>query len=261
MACGQRRQRMRNGRIQILGSPLDPVTMAEAIARVDEAVRARQPLQNASLNAAKLVRMQSDSELREAVAACGLVTADGKPVVWAGRLLGHEVPERVNGTDLMELLLAHAEERGYSVFLFGSTEDVLAGARAEVERRHPRLRLAGTQHGYFSPAEEPKVVERIAASQPDILFVALGTPEKELFQERHRDALNVPFIMGVGGSFEVLAGKRSRAPRWAQRAGLEWLFRLAQEPRRLGGRYVVGNTRFVLLVGREMARRRKRSSS
>ena len=243
-------------RIHLLGAPLDAVTLDDAVKLVDEAVASRRPTLNASLNAAKLVRMQTDSELRESVELCDLVTADGVPVVWAARALGHPVPGRVNGTDLMELLFAHAAERGYSVYLFGSEPGILSRARAEIERRHPAIRIAGTQHGFFAPSEEESVVQRIAAAQPDILFIALGTPQKELFQVRHRDELGVPFTMGVGGSFEVLAGVRKRAPRWAQRTGLEWAFRMVQEPRRLAGRYVVGNTRFVYLVGREVLRTR-----
>ena len=247
---------MPSRRIHLLGAPLDPVTLEDAVARVDEAVATRRPALNASLNAAKLVRMQTDSELRESIELCDIVTADGVPVVWAARALGYAMPGRVNGTDLMELLFAHAAERGYSVYLLGSEPGILSLARAEIERRHPAIRIAGTQHGFFPPGEEAGVVERIAAARPDILFIALGTPQKELFQARHRDALGVPFTMGVGGSFEVLAGVRKRAPRWAQRTGLEWAFRLAQEPRRLAGRYVVGNTRFVVLVGREVLRTR-----
>ena len=247
---------MPDERIHIAGAPLDLLTLDEAVARVDEAVARRRPTLNASLNAAKLVRIQSDSELRESIELCDFVTADGVPVVWAARALGHEVPGRVNGTDLMEVLLAHAARRGYSVYLFGSEPGVLSRARAEIARRHPAIRIAGTQHGFYAPEEEQAVVERIAAARPDILFVALGTPQKELFQARHRDQLGVPFTMGVGGSFEVLAGVRKRAPRWAQRFGLEWAFRMIQEPRRLAGRYVVGNTRFVLLVGREVMRAR-----
>jgi N-acetylglucosaminyldiphosphoundecaprenol N-acetyl-beta-D-mannosaminyltransferase len=243
-------------RIHLLGAPLDAVTLDDAVKLVDEAVASRRPTLNASLNAAKLVRIQTDSELRESVELCDLVTADGVPVVWAARALGHPVPGRVNGTDLMELLFAHAAERGYSVYLFGSEPGILSGARAEIERRHPAIRIVGTQHGFFAPSEEEAVVRRIAAARPDILFIALGTPQKELFQARHRDELGVPFTMGVGGSFEVLAGVRRRAPRWAQRTGLEWAFRMAQEPRRLAGRYVVGNTRFVYLVGREVLRTR-----
>jgi len=247
---------MPEGRIHFLGAPLDPITLEQAVELVDDAISSRRPTLNASLNAAKLVRMQSDSELRESVEVCDFVTADGVPVVWAARALGHHVPGRVNGTDLMELLFAHAAERGYSVYLFGSEPGILAGARAEIERRHPAIKIVGTQHGFFPPEEEHAVVGRIAAAQPDILFVALGTPQKELFQARHRDDLGVPFTMGVGGSFEVLAGVRKRAPGWAQRVGLEWAFRLIQEPRRLAARYVVGNTRFVFLVGREVMRTR-----
>jgi len=243
-------------RIHLLGAPLDPVTLGDALNLVDQAVASRRPTLNASLNAAKLVRMQTDSELRESIELCDLVTADGVPVVWAARALGHPVPGRVSGTELMELLLAHAAERGYSVYLLGSEAGILSRARAEIERRHPAIRIAGTQQGFFAPSEEDAVVQRIAATRPDILFVALGTPQKELFQARHRDELGVPFTMGVGGSFDVLAGVRKRAPRWAQRGGLEWAFRLVQEPRRLAGRYVVGNTRFVYLVGREVLRTR-----
>jgi N-acetylglucosaminyldiphosphoundecaprenol N-acetyl-beta-D-mannosaminyltransferase len=247
---------MPSGRIHFLGAPLDPLTLEEALERVDDAIASRRVTLNASLNAAKLVRMQTDSELRESVERCDFVTADGVPVVWAARALGHHVPGRVNGTDLMELVFARAADSGYSVYLFGSEQGVLSRACAEVKRRHPALRIAGTQHGFFSPAEEPAVVQRIAAARPDILFIALGTPQKELFQARHRDELGVPFVMGVGGSFEVLAGVKRRAPRWAQRNGLEWAFRLTQEPRRLAGRYLVGNTQFAWLVGREVLRTR-----
>jgi N-acetylglucosaminyldiphosphoundecaprenol N-acetyl-beta-D-mannosaminyltransferase len=162
----------------------------------------------------------------------------------------------VNGTDLMEALLERAEQRGWSIYLLGSREDVLTGACAEIARRHPRLRIAGSHHGFFTAAEEDGVVAEVAAARPDILFIALQTPEKELFQARHRAALGVPFVMGVGGSFEVLAGHRRRAPRWAQKSGVEWAFRLVQEPRRLARRYAVGNARFVALVARELARSR-----
>jgi N-acetylglucosaminyldiphosphoundecaprenol N-acetyl-beta-D-mannosaminyltransferase len=226
------------------------------LALVDEAVATRRPVLNASLNAAKVVRVQSDSVLRDAIGGCELITADGVPVVWAARLLGHAVPGRVNGTDLMEALLARAEERGWSVYLLGSRDDVLTDLQAELAGRHPNLRIAGAHHGYFGAAEEDEVISSVAAARPDILFIALETPQKELFQARHRAALGVPFTMGVGGSFDVLAGRRRRAPKWAQRSGLEWAFRLAQEPRRLAGRYAVGNARFVALVAREFTRTR-----
>jgi glycosyltransferase involved in cell wall biosynthesis len=126
---------------------------------------------------------------------------------------------------------------------------------AEIERRHPGIRIAGSRHGYFRPEDEPSVVDDIATARPKLLFVALETPAKELFLARHRETLAGMFAMGVGGAFDVLGGARKRAPRWMQRAGLEWLFRLLQEPRRLAPRYVAGNTRFVLLLARELLRR------
>jgi N-acetylglucosaminyldiphosphoundecaprenol N-acetyl-beta-D-mannosaminyltransferase len=248
-------------RFELLGAPLDPLTMKGAVAAVEEMVRSRSVGQHASLNAAKVVRLQSDEALGAALRSCELVTADGQAVVWAARLLGHHVPERVAGADLMPALLARAEALGFRVYLLGAHEETIAAAEAAIRRRHPGITIAGSHHGYFGPEDEEGVVAKIAEARPDLLFVALETPQKELFLARHRDVLRIPFAMGVGGTFELLAGNRRRAPVWAQRAGLEWLFRLAQEPRRLGGRYVVGNARFVALVGRELVRRQRLTRS
>lgn len=219
-------------------------------------IERRTPGQHASVNAAKVVRLQGDAALREALWACELVTADGAAVVWASRLLGHPLAERVTGIDLMDALLERAASRGYGVYLLGARAEVVASAASELRHRFPALRIVGEHHGYFGPAEEDDVVAGIAAAQPDLLFVALETPQKELFLERHRSVLRIPFAMGVGGAFDVVAGDKRRAPLWMQRAGLEWLFRLAQDPRRLWRRYLYGNTRFLVLVGKEIARRR-----
>jgi len=224
------------------------------VAAIDHRIIDRRPVQHAAVNAAKLVRLQKEPALRDAIARCELVLADGQPVVWAARLLGHRVPERVAGIDLMEALFALAAERGYGVYLLGARPQVIAEAAARIQARFPSLRLAGYRHGYFTPEEEGEVVDAIANAGPDLLFVALETPAKELFVARLGERLAVPFVMGVGGALDVLAGARRRAPRWAQRAGLEWAFRLAQEPRRLLRRYLVGNTRFVWLVTRALVR-------
>jgi N-acetylglucosaminyldiphosphoundecaprenol N-acetyl-beta-D-mannosaminyltransferase len=243
-------------RLDFLGAPLDPVSMDEALSLVDDAIESRTRIQQASLNAAKVVRLQNDAVLREAMASCDLVTADGQAVVWAARLLGHAVPERVAGIDLMNSLLAMAARRGHGVYLLGARPDVVEQAAGEIRRRHPGIRIVGTHHGYFDPSEEPAIVADIAATTPDMLFIALETPQKELFLGRHRGKLSVPFAMGVGGAFDVLAGRRKRSPRLVQRLGFEWLFRLVQEPRRLAGRYMVGNSRFLVLVARELTTRR-----
>jgi N-acetylglucosaminyldiphosphoundecaprenol N-acetyl-beta-D-mannosaminyltransferase len=248
---------MAEGRLELLGAPIDPLTLEEALDAVDRIIAEGRRGQHASVNAAKVVRMKSDPELRAAVAGCELVTADGQPVVWASQLLGRRLPERVAGIDLMNGLLARATERGYRIYLLGARPDVVGDAAAALRMRHPGVMLAGYRHGYFSRSEEGEIVSVIAAARPDILFLALETPQKELFLARHRETLHVPFAMGVGGSLDVLAGRRRRAPRWAQRAGLEWAFRLAQEPRRLARRYAVGNARFASLVARELVRGRR----
>lgn len=239
-----------------MGCPLDAVSMAETVALVSDAIAARRPFVHASLNAAKVLLARRNPELRIALERCSLVTADGQGVVWAARLLGHPVYERVTGIDLMQELLASAAEDGWSVFVLGARRDVLDVATAEIRRRFPGIRLAGWHHGYFSADEEDGVVEQIAAVRPQLLFVALETPAKELFLERHVERLSPVFAMGVGGAVDVFAGHKKRAPAWLQRSGLEWFYRFLQDPRRLAGRYVVGTARFIGLVARELVAKR-----
>jgi N-acetylglucosaminyldiphosphoundecaprenol N-acetyl-beta-D-mannosaminyltransferase len=242
-------------RVAVLGCAIDAVTLDDAVTAVEARIASREPCQHVAINAAKLVRLQRDQQLRDAVAGCELVTADGQAVVWASRALRRPLPERVAGIDLMDALLARASERGYSAFVLGARPEVLERALGELRRRHPGLRVDG-RHGYFGRDEEGAVVDEIASAGPDLLFVALETPAKELFLARHRERLRIPFVMGVGGAVDILGGVRKRAPRLLQRLGLEWAYRLAQDPRRLAGRYIVGNTRFTWLVLRELLRGR-----
>jgi N-acetylglucosaminyldiphosphoundecaprenol N-acetyl-beta-D-mannosaminyltransferase len=239
----------------VLGCPLDALTLAQVVDAVDSAIDAGAPCRHIAMNAAKLVRLQHDPVLAEAVAGSELVTADGQSVVWAARVLGQRVPERVAGIDLMMALLARAEQAGYGVYVLGARPEVLERALQRMRELHPRLRIVGAQHGYFAPETEWEVVERIHTSASQLLFVALETPAKELFLARNHERLGVPFVMGVGGSIDILAGVRKRAPRVLQRLGLEWLYRLSQDPRRLARRYVVGNTVFAWLVLRALIRR------
>ncbi len=243
-------------RTEILGCPVDAVTMAEAVARVERAVAERGSIQHVAVNAAKLVKYQRDEALRAAMDGCELATADGQVIVWASRLLGRPLPERVAGIDLMHALLALARDESFRVYLLGARAEVLARAETEITTLYPEIEIAGRHHGYWAPAEEDEVVDSIAEAKPDLLFVALETPAKELFLARHRERMRLPFVMGVGGSFDVLAGEKRRAPRWMRSAGLEWFYRLIQDPRRMAGRYVVGNTKFILLVLRELPRAR-----
>jgi N-acetylglucosaminyldiphosphoundecaprenol N-acetyl-beta-D-mannosaminyltransferase len=242
-------------RVDILGCRIDPVDMDAAISRCDAYVRERAHAQHMAVNAAKIVSSRRHRDLQRLINDSDIVTADGQAVVWASRLLGDPLPARVTGIDLMQQLLALAERRGYRVFLLGARAETLERAVARLRVRHPRLIVAGQRDGYFSPAEEPAVAAEIRAARPDVLFVAMPTPRKEYFLGRWGGQIDAPFSMGVGGALDVIAGDTRRAPRPLQRLGLEWAFRLAQEPHRLWRRYLVTNAAFVWLTLRDLAAR------
>lgn len=235
-------------RVDVLGCRIDPVDMGAAVNRCDAYVRERAQAQHMAVNAAKIVSSRRHRQLQDLINRSDIVTADGQAVVWASRLLGDPLPTRVTGIDLMQKLLALAERSGYRVFLLGARREVLELAVMRLRARHPRLILAGRRDGYFSRDEEPEVASQIRAARPDLLFVGMPTPDKEYFLSRWGDQLGVPFSMGVGGAIDVIAGETRRAPRPVQRLGLEWAFRVAQEPRRLWRRYLVTNSTFVWLT-------------
>jgi len=241
-------------RAQLLGTAIDRLEMDEVVARCERSIDVRAPIQHVAVNAAKVVAMQQDEDLRRIVNRCELITADGQSVVWASHLLGDPVPSRVTGIDLMLELFELAERRGYRVYVLGGRAEVLDAAVAKLRRKHPRLELAGWRDGYISADEEAAVAAQIRSARPDMLFGAMPTTRKEYFLARRGEELDVPFSMGVGGAIDVLAGVRRRAPKVVQRLGLEWAFRLAQEPRRLFRRYLVTNSRFVLLTLRQAVR-------
>jgi N-acetylglucosaminyldiphosphoundecaprenol N-acetyl-beta-D-mannosaminyltransferase len=207
------------------------------------------------VNVDKLVKASRSPELRRIINECALINADGMPVVWAARLLGRPLKERVAGIDLFESLMARAAVRQWRVFLLGAREEVVAGVRAIYEAKYPGLTIAGHRNGYWSAAEEEGVVSQIAASRADLLFVAISSPKKEQFLGKYQARMRVPFAMGVGGTFDVAAGLVKRAPRWMQRAGLEWFYRFLQEPRRMFRRYFIDDMAFLWLFLKEAARR------
>ena len=194
--------------------------------------------------------------LRDSVTGAQLILADGMGVVWASRLVGDPVPERVTGIDLFEALLGLAASRGFSVYLLGARGDVLADAIERARERFPGLRIAGSRDGYFSDAEAPEVAAAISRARPDFLFVAITSPKKEIFLARYGAIMGVSVLHGVGGSFDVLGGRVRRAPRIWQKFGVEWLYRVLQEPARMWRRYLVSNTMFLGLLAREVVRRR-----
>ncbi|HKP89648.1 MAG TPA: WecB/TagA/CpsF family glycosyltransferase [Thermoleophilaceae bacterium] len=244
-------------RASVLGCEIDRLDMGQTLEACKRAIAAGDYLQHMAINAAKLVAYQDDPRLREIVRECGLVNADGQAVVWASKLLGDPLPTRVAGVDLMQELLGLAATEGYGVYILGARPEVLGRAIDVIRETHPGLRIAGYRDGYFDDAEVEDVARAIASSRAEILFVAMSSPRKEYFLGAYGPRLGVPLVMGVGGSIDVIAGVTTRAPALMQRMGLEWLFRLLQEPRRLATRYISTNARFVALVLRERFRRRR----
>jgi N-acetylglucosaminyldiphosphoundecaprenol N-acetyl-beta-D-mannosaminyltransferase len=232
--------------------------MDETVARVEEIIASGRPSQHLAISATNVVAVHEDPRLREIMAECAIVSADGQGIVWASKMLGDPLPERVNAADLMDRLFPVAEEKGYRVFILGAKQDVLEQAVENLRRRHPKLSLAGHRNGYFGPGEDAQVIDEIRAARPDMLFAAMSSPKKEYWLSEHKAELGVPFVMGVGGAIDVVAGLTRRAPVWVQRIGMEWSFRMIQEPRRLVRRFMVGNAKFLLLLGAELASRRRR---
>jgi len=232
--------------------------MDQTLERCRTLIAAGEFAQHVAINAAKVVALQDDPRLHDIVRRCELVTADGQSIVWASRALGDPLPSRVAGIDLMNNLFELAEREGYRIFILGARQDVLERAVQRLHARHPALTIAGSRHGYYPEAEDAQVAEEIRQARPDILFVAMTSPRKEYWLGRYGRTIDVPLVMGVGGAIDVLAGVTRRAPELLQRYGLEWAYRLAQEPRRLIRRYAVTNTRFLLLIAREAASRASR---
>ena len=248
-------------RITIAGCPVDSISRADTLAFVERVISERTPTRHGFVNASKVVRLQSDPELLEALATCDLINADGMAVVWASRILGKPLPERINGTNMMMDVINLADRKGYSLYLLGARPKVVEKVAHILRRDYPAIRLMGWHHGYFSLEEEDSIVREIRQLNPDIVFVGMGTPKKEFWLRRNVAKIGVPFAMGVGGSFDVLAGLVKRAPNWAQNAGLEWLWRLAQEPRRMWRRYLLGNPHFMWLVASEKIHQRRETAS
>ena len=244
----------RGRRITLMGTPLDLLSMAETVALAKRAMASGQRLQQVVINVAKLVNMRSDAELRQDVLQSDIINIDGTGVLWAARLLGYKVPERVAGIDLMLELIAVCARDGYQPYFLGAHATVLEKAMTQLRKKYPELRIAGYRDGYFTAAEEEQVVADIRKSGAHCLFVAISSPMKERFLRQHREHLGVPFLMGVGGALDVVAGEVQRAPKWMRLGGLEWLYRLCQEPRRMWRRYLVTNSIFLFLLLGELAR-------
>ena len=240
------------GAIEILNGRFAPITLEETVELVSRRIRAGERGYLCTVNVAILMMMRQDPRLQRFVDNAALVVADGQPLIWGSRMLRRRLPERVAGVELVERLCERAAREGFGVYLLGGRRDVVEKVAERFKAQFPGLQLSGVDDGYFKDDEAKERADAVARSGAKILIAAMGVPRQEWFIEEHWDRLGVPFAIGVGGSFDVLAGLRARAPLVIQRIGLEWLFRLAQEPGRLWKRYLVTNAQFLYLMSREI---------
>jgi len=232
----------------ILGIRINLIDLKTALPLIESFIRSGKPHQIVVINVAKIVKAQFNKYLKNIINNADLVGADGVPVIWVSKLFKPEIPGRLNGTDLMETLVEISAQKGYSIFFFGAEEHVIQKVVSVYNAKYLGLKIAGYRNGYFSSEEEKNIVKQIRNSNADILFIGFGTPKKELFIKKYKYELKVPVLHGVGGSFDIVAGKKKRAPIWMQNYGLEWFFRILQEPRRMLKRYLITNTFFIFFV-------------
>ncbi|MFZ5590483.1 MAG: WecB/TagA/CpsF family glycosyltransferase [Bacillota bacterium] len=244
---------------EILGAAIDNLTLAAVVQKTASLLWERRRVFVLTLNPEYLYRAQHDPALLELAGRADIVTPDGTGIVWACAVAGTPVPERVTGIDLMLALLAEAAGRGWRVYLLGAAPGVADEAAANLQRRFPGLQICGTWHGYFVPQEAEQVLADIAEKRPQLLFVALGAPRQEIWLAENLSRIPAPVVgMGVGGSFDVLAGRVRRAPLWMQKAHIEWLWRLIQEPRRWRRMLVLPKFAWLVLREYKLGRRSKR---
>ena len=230
----------------ILGVKVDSLTMAEALGRVEELIENNNPSLVATANAEMIMRATKDAELMKILSEAALVVPDGAGTVWAARHIGAKMPERVAGYDLAQEILKTAPEKGYRVYFFGAAPGVAEKAKAKAEKLYPGVKIVGVRDGYFNAEYEEEIIADIKKAAPHVLLAALGVPKQEKWLYNHLDEISVPVSMGVGGTFDVMAGAVRRAPKWMQKARLEWLFRGLMQPSRAGRLMVL--PKFVVKV-------------
>lgn len=240
----------------LLGLPCARLDVAGARGFAVDAVASRRFHSVLFANAAKVVMAEQDRQLREVLWGADLLAADGQSLVWASRLLGQPLPERVAGIDYMLDLLRVGASRGWRVFFLGGRDEVLRKVEDYCRDNHPGLVIAGSHNGYFPPERDAEVAEIVRRADADVVFVGMPSPRKELWIAHSGPATGVALAVASGGSFDVIAGAVRRAPDLWQRIGLEWFWRVVQEPRRLWKRYLTTNSRFLAMLARERMRRR-----
>lgn len=251
-----------SGRSLMLGPVrVDPVTLEQALDAVETLVHAAAGGAVFTPNVDHVMIAHENEGMRRAYARVDLALADGMPLLWASRLLGAPLPEKVSGSDFVPRVLARAAARGWRVYLLGGAPGVAAKARERLLLSLPELQVVGVDAPRFDPSDvrerQEPVLASVRAARPDLVFVAFGAPKQEIWIEMFRDALRPAVLFGVGASFDFVAGTIPRAPAWMSGAGLEWLFRLSREPRRLWYRYLVRDPKFLLVLARALRSQRQ----
>jgi len=234
------------------------LTLKETIEIIDSNIRNNIKTIYMDINTDKIVYAYENNYMFDIINSCDIVNPDGMAVFWASKFLGKPLKERIAGVDLFVELIKVSAEKGYRIYFLGAKQEVLEKMIKNIKEKFNNEIIAGYRNGYFEENEEERIVEMINDSGAEILFIGITSPKKELFIERNRDKLNVNFIMGVGGSFDVLAGHIKRAPIWVQKIGMEWLYRVYQEPRRLWKRYAVSNIKFIKIFLLELLKNKKK---
>lgn len=246
--------------VSILGTEVVKMTMTEVLDWIRIMIEQGKHRHIVTANAEIIYRAYKDPQFAGLMSKADIITADGSGVIWAAKTLGNHLPERVTGIDLVHNLLAQAEEKGWRIYFLGAAPEIVEKAVLSTLSKHPLLQVAGYHDGYYSQEENQGVVENIANSKPDILLVGMGAPKQEEFIQEYLPQLNATIAIGVGGSFDVLAGKASRAPKWMQKAGLEWVYRLSREPKRIPR--MMALPKFVLaILGNKIFFKKKASKS
>jgi len=241
--------------VHVFNIRINPLTRSAFMSIIENSIRNGKQIAQFGVNSATINDIVRNEEFRHTINNADLVHIDGMSVVWALRSFGYTVPERVATPDLADDILAMADRERMSIFLFGAQQDTLSLCQKNIAVKFPNLVITGSRNGYYKPEEEEGIFDLINQAKPDILLLGMSSPKKELFFESYRHRLEARYILGVGGYFDIMSGLIRRAPHWMQDTGLEWLFRLMQEPRRLWKRYLIGIFQFFWLVTKEKFRR------
>lgn len=238
--------------IRLFGLAVAQLDLPQTVSWIIRTIKLGIPISHADINTFKVVQMKDDQALKESVAAADLISADGMGIVWAAKLLGKKLPDRVTGIDLMQTLVKEAAPINKTIYLLGAKPAVVEKVAAIYREEYGSDFVKGFHHGYFKESEEGSIAREIAEAKPDFLFVGMTSPRKEYFLFRQSETLaQIPYKMGVGGSFDVISGLIPRAPLWIQKIGMEWAFRLSREPVRLFKRYTLDNLKFLWLLLQE----------